>query len=65
MPRRGSYDIVATVSGPRETLVVRRKDRMFGIWANADSRTFVEVPSYLAMLSTRPAEEIAPCVNAA
>jgi uncharacterized protein (TIGR02186 family) len=33
---------------------------MFAIWANADSRTFVEVPSYLAMLSTRPAEEIAP-----
>ena len=60
VPRRGSYDIVATVSGPRETLVVRRKERMFGIWANADSRTFVEVPSYLAMLSTRPAEEIAP-----
>jgi uncharacterized protein (TIGR02186 family) len=60
VPRRGSYDIVATVSGPRETLVVRRKERMFGIWANADSRTFVEVPSYLAVLSTRPAEEIAP-----
>jgi uncharacterized protein (TIGR02186 family) len=59
-PRRGSYDIVATVSGPRETLVVRRKERMFGIWANADSRTFVEVPSYLAVLSTRPGEEIAP-----
>jgi uncharacterized protein (TIGR02186 family) len=58
--RRGSYDIVATVAGPRETLVVRRKERMFGIWANADSRTFVQVPSYLAMLSTRPAEEIAP-----
>jgi uncharacterized protein (TIGR02186 family) len=59
-PRRGSYDIVATVAGPRETLVVRRKERMFGIWANADSRTFVQVPSYLAMLSTRAAEEIAP-----
>jgi uncharacterized protein (TIGR02186 family) len=59
-PRRGSYDIVATVAGPRETLVVRRKERMFGIWANADSRTFVQVPSYLAVLSTRPAEEVAP-----
>src|SRR3981081_831404 len=60
VPRRGSYDIVATGSGPRETLVVRRKERMFAIWANADSRTFVEVPSYLAMLSTRPAEGSAP-----
>ena len=43
--RRSGYDIVATVSGPRETLVVRRKDRMVGIWVNAESRTFVEVPS--------------------
>jgi uncharacterized protein (TIGR02186 family) len=58
-PRRGGYDIVATVTGPRETIVVRRKDRMLGIWVNAVSRTFVEVPSYLAVLSTRPPEQIA------
>jgi uncharacterized protein (TIGR02186 family) len=58
-PRHGGYDIVATVTGPRETIVVRRKDRMLGIWVNAESRTFVEVPSYLAVLSTRPPEQIA------
>ena len=58
-PRRGGYDIVATVSGPRENLVVRRKERVFGIWVNVDSRTFVQVPSYLATLSTKPVEEIA------
>ena len=60
VPRRGRYDIVATVTGPRETLVVRRKDRVVGIWVNADSRTFVQVPSYLAVLATRPVDEIAP-----
>ena len=58
--RRGGYDIVATVSGPRETLVVRRKERVLGIWVNADSRTFVDVPSYLAALSSRPIEAIVP-----
>jgi len=57
--RRGGYDIVATVSGPRETIVVRRKGRMLGIWVNAESRTFVEVPAYLAVLSTRPPEQFA------
>ena len=41
VPRRGGYDIVVTVIGPRETLVTRRKDRVLGIWANAESRTFV------------------------
>jgi len=59
VPRHGSYEIVATVSGPRETLVVRRKERFLGIWVNADSRSFVQVPSYLATLSTKPVEQIA------
>src|SRR5439155_4715484 len=58
-PRRGGYDLVATGSGPRENLVVRRKERVFGIWVNVESRTFVGVPSYLATLSTKPVEEIA------
>jgi uncharacterized protein (TIGR02186 family) len=56
--RRGNYDIVATVKGPAEVLVVRRKARVAGIWVNTDSRTFVQVPSYLAVLSNRPVEAI-------
>jgi uncharacterized protein (TIGR02186 family) len=55
----GGYDIVATALGPRETLVARRKERMFGIWVNADSRTFPKVPSYVAVLSNRPLDAIA------
>src|SRR5215471_13470464 len=57
-PRRNGYDIVATVKGPPATLVVRRKERLAGIWVNTDSRPFVQVPSYLATLSNRPVEEI-------
>ena len=59
-PRRGSYDIVATVKGPPQVLVVRRKRQVAGIWVNTDSRTFVQVPSYLAVLSNRPIEAIVP-----
>ncbi len=59
VPRKGGYDVVATVVGPRQTMVTRRKERMFGIWVNADSQTFVKVPSFLAVLSTRPYEAIA------
>jgi uncharacterized protein (TIGR02186 family) len=54
--RKSPYDVVATVIGPRQTLVTRRKERMFGIWVNAQSRSFVEVPSYLDVLATRPFE---------
>jgi uncharacterized protein (TIGR02186 family) len=58
-PLRRAYDIVATVTGPRQELVTRRKERIFGIWVNARSRTFRDVPSYLAVLSTRPFDDFA------
>jgi uncharacterized protein (TIGR02186 family) len=58
-PQRGSYDVVVTVTGSRQTIVTRRKERIAGIWANVDSRTFVNVPSFLAVLTNRPANAIA------
>jgi uncharacterized protein (TIGR02186 family) len=59
VPRRSGYDIVVTVTGPRESLVTRRKERVAGIWVNVESRTFVDVPSYLAVLATKPIDTIA------
>ena len=53
------YDLVVTVTGPRQTLRTRRKQRMLGIWVNLDSREFVRVPSYLAVLSNRPVGDLA------
>jgi uncharacterized protein (TIGR02186 family) len=58
-PPQNSYDIVATVTGPRQTLVTWRKRRIFGIWVNADSRALPDVPSYLSVMSNRPYQEIA------
>jgi uncharacterized protein (TIGR02186 family) len=57
--RKGDYNIIATASGPRQTLVVRRKDHVLGIWTNAESRSFLNTPTYLAVLSNRPVSEIA------
>ncbi len=54
------YDIVVTVSGPRADMVTRRKERKLGIWVNVDSRQFIQVPTYLAVFSNRPVDEIAP-----
>jgi len=56
---RPAYDLVVTVTGPRQTLRTRRKQRVLGIWVNVDSREFVRVPSYLGILSNRPVAEIA------
>ena len=55
---RNNYDLVVTVTGPRETFRTRRKERVVGIWVNADSREFVRVPSYLAVLSNRAVKDI-------
>jgi len=57
---RSDYNLVATVTGPRESLRTRRKGRVLGIWVNVASREFVGVPSYLAILSNRPVSQIAP-----
>jgi uncharacterized protein (TIGR02186 family) len=58
-PRRGGYDIVATISGPRQDAVTFRKARRVGIWLNVDSREFDNVPSYLAVLANRDLDAIA------
>ncbi|HET7849814.1 MAG TPA: TIGR02186 family protein [Pseudolabrys sp.] len=58
-PRDRGYDIVVTVTGPKQTLRTRRKTRVLGVWVNVDSRDFVGVPGYLAVLSNRPVNEIA------
>jgi uncharacterized protein (TIGR02186 family) len=57
--RRGGYDIVATITGPRQNTMTFRKDRVVGLWINVDSREFENVPSYLAVLSNRPLDAIA------
>lgn len=57
--RRFGYDIVAIITGPRQSLLTLRKDRVVGIWVNVESRTFLDVPSYLAILANRPFNQIA------
>ncbi len=61
--RQSGYNIIVTVSGPRETMVVRRKDRVVGIWTNAESQSFQRAPAYVAVLSNKPLDEIAPAVD--
>ena len=63
LARGGSYDIVATVIGPREPLRTRRKQRVLGIWVNTAARTFVDPPSYLAVLASRPLDAITGADN--
>jgi uncharacterized protein (TIGR02186 family) len=56
----GYYDVIVVVEGVPSRLVVRRKGNVAGLWLNTASAIFDNVPSYYAVVSTRPIDEIAP-----
>jgi len=55
----GAGDVVVIVRGPLSDATVRRKSRVAGVWVNRDRIVFTNVPSYYAVASTRPVEEVA------
>ena len=55
----GLYDVVIVISGAPTRLVARKKSNVGGLWINTSSTTFTSVPSYYAISSTRPLDEIA------
>lgn len=52
-------DIVVVIRGPSVNLTVRRKERVAGIWVNAEGVTFEGMPGYYFLASTRPLIDIA------
>ena len=46
------------VRSPAEPLIVRRKERVAGIWINGPGKVFPSVPGFYAALSTRPLRAI-------
>jgi uncharacterized protein (TIGR02186 family) len=57
-PESGYYDVVIVVEGVPSRIIVRRKEDVAGLWLNTSSVTFDNVPSYYAIASTRPLDEI-------
>ena len=57
-PEAGPLDVVITVKGPRRAVKVRRKERRFGVWVNAESVTVRLAPSFYAIATTRPLDEL-------
>ena len=54
----GPGDIVAVVRGPEQKTKVWRKGKVAGIWVNAESVTFSNVPSFYAVAASRPLEDV-------
>lgn len=51
-------DVIVTIAGPSEPVVVRKKDRRFGIWVNTEAVTVDAAPSFYAVATSGPLTEI-------
>ncbi|GGO54700.1 conserved hypothetical protein [Roseovarius pacificus] len=51
-------DVVVAIAGPSKPLVVRRKERVLGIWANTDAVGIDSAPSFYAVATTGPMEQV-------
>ena len=51
-------DVVVAVAGPSLPVVVRRKERRFGIWVNTEAVEVDAAPSFYAVATTRPLSEV-------
>ena len=56
----GYYDLIIVVEGVTSRTIARRKGNVAGLWLNTASVIFDNVPSYYAVASNRPIDEIAP-----
>ncbi|MEH6833675.1 MULTISPECIES: TIGR02186 family protein [Falsihalocynthiibacter] len=58
IPEGEELDIIITVSGPSLPVLVRRKSRVLGIWVNTDAVEVDAAPSFYAVATTSPLQDI-------
>jgi uncharacterized protein (TIGR02186 family) len=51
-------DVVVVLKGPVQPMIVREKQKIAGIWMNADSHRFASAPSFYAVASNRPLAQV-------
>jgi len=57
-PPDRQVDIAVVLRGPVQPILVREKQKVAGIWMNADSDRFRSAPSFYAVASSRPISEL-------
>jgi len=56
--RQNRYNVVVTLEGAARLMIMREKKRRLGLWVNADSTIFYNVPLYYALASTGELRDI-------
>jgi uncharacterized protein (TIGR02186 family) len=55
---RDPADVIVVLKGPVEPILVREKQKIAGIWMNADSNRFRSAPSFYAVASSAPVRQL-------
>ena len=56
-PEGGPLEVIITLAGPMEPVLVRRKERVLGIWVNTDAVEVDAAPSFYAVATSAPMSE--------
>lgn len=56
--RNDAGDVIVVVRGPARKAVVRKKEKVSGIWINRQSQNFDRIPGFYVMKTSRPFDEI-------
>ena len=54
----GTNNIIIVIKGPLETNIIRKKTRVASIWVNTEKVIIENVPTFYAIASTRPLNQI-------
>ena len=55
---RDPADVIVVLKGPVEPILLRQKQKIAGIWMNADSNRFRSAPSFYAVVSSAPVRQL-------
>lgn len=58
VPDGPPLQVIVAVAGPSQPLTVRRKERRFGIWVNTEAVEVDEAPSFYAIATTAPWNDV-------
>ena len=58
-------DIIVVIKGPTNAIRLREKQRIAGVWVNADAMRFGTVPGYYAVATSRPIADVMDARTAA
>jgi uncharacterized protein (TIGR02186 family) len=53
-------DVIVVLRGPGQTLSLRQKERLFGLWLNGPAQRFTQVPGFYGLAATKPVTSLLP-----